>query len=100
MPIAQCYSLYHLHSRENPSRPASWRAIYGIIAVDETDQRLKLLHGARQPLNVINLVVENLRNVLLPDLPEEKSAYLLRKLDRIEQQVERLGDLLNQKQAD
>lgn len=68
--------------------------------MDETDQRLKLLHSVRQPLNVINLVVENLRNVLLPDLPEEKSAYLLRKLDRIEQQVERLGELFNQQQAD
>ena len=69
------------------------------MAVDDTDQRLKLLHSARQPLNVINLVVENLRNVLLPDLPEEKAAYLLRKLDRIEQQVERLGDILNQEQV-
>ncbi|WP_197274484.1 hypothetical protein [Novosphingobium sp. AAP83] len=60
---------------------------------------MKLLHSSRQPLNVINLVVENLRNVLLPDLPAEKAAYLLRKLDRIEQQVERLGDILNQEQV-
>lgn len=69
------------------------------MVLEQTDQRLKLLHSSRQPLNVINLVVENLRNVLLPDLPEEKAAYLLRKLDRIEQQVERLGDILNQEQV-
>ena len=69
------------------------------MAVDDTDQRSKLLHSARQPLNVINLVVENLRNVLLPDLPEEKSAYLVRKLSRIEQQVERVGEILSEDQV-
>ena len=67
--------------------------------MDGINQRLGLSHEARQPLNVIILVVENLRNVLLPDLSEEKTDYLLRKLLRIEQQIDRLRDILNEERS-
>lgn len=52
-------------------------------------------HDLRQPLNVINLAVANLRARLVPKLEADDAGYLAEKLDRIEQQVLRATDLLD-----
>lgn len=55
----------------------------------------KKSHDLRQPLNVINLAVANLRARLVPRLDGDDGRYLVEKLDRIEQQVLRATDLLD-----
>lgn len=49
----------------------------------------RLLHEIRQPLNVMRLATTNIRNRIGPVLSGEESEYLIRKLERIEQQIER-----------
>lgn len=61
---------------------------------DDTNPAKKS-HDLRQPLNVINLAVANLRARLVPRLGREDGSYLTEKLDRIEQQVVRATDLLD-----
>lgn len=60
---------------------------------DDTNPSKKS-HDLRQPLNVINLAVANLRARLVPKLDADDRIYLTEKLDRIEQQVLRATDLL------
>lgn len=54
------------------------------------------LHELRQPLNVIGLATGNLRSALCPGLGQEQSAYLIAKLDRIDEQVTRVSQLADQ----
>jgi|GEM_PF-2045012 len=51
------------------------------------------LHELRQPLNVIRLATGNLRTALGPQLDSAAAAYLLAKLDRIDQQIDRANAL-------
>lgn len=53
-------------------------------------------HDLRQQLNVINLAVANLRARLGPSLGTEDHAYFMQKLNRIEQQVSRAAEILDQ----
>jgi phosphoglycerate-specific signal transduction histidine kinase len=62
--------------------------------VEPEDRNRRLVHEVSQPLNVINLAVANLRNVLGEGLSPEQSVYLGRKLDRIDQQTERVRAIL------
>lgn len=62
--------------------------------MEPEDQNHRLIHEVSQPLNVISLAVANLRNVLGEVLSPEQSGYLGRKLDRIEQQTERVRAIL------
>jgi signal transduction histidine kinase len=51
------------------------------------------LHELRQPLNVIRLATGNLRTALGPQLDASAAAYLLAKLERIDQQIDRANAL-------
>ncbi|MFP5395480.1 MAG: hypothetical protein ACLGHF_04895 [Alphaproteobacteria bacterium] len=53
-------------------------------------------HDLRQKLNVISLAVANLRARLAPSLCPEDRCYLVQKLDRIEQQVLRAAEILDE----
>jgi signal transduction histidine kinase len=58
----------------------------------EVEARL-LLHEIRQPLNVMRLATTNIRNRIGPVLSGEDGEYLARKLERIEQQIERTAQI-------
>jgi hypothetical protein len=64
------------------------------VAVESANRNRRLIHEVSQPLNVISLAVANLRNVLGEGLSPEQFAYLGRKLDRIDQQTERVRAIL------
>lgn len=49
----------------------------------------KFVHELSQPLNVISVATANLRNALSGKLPDDMQDYLLRKLARIDEQIER-----------
>lgn len=51
-------------------------------------------HDLRQPLNIIRLAAGNVRNRIVPLLPEQDARYLMEKLDRIERQVDRAAELV------
>jgi len=55
----------------------------------------KLMHDMRQPLSTIRVNGANIRIRCTPALDDEKAAYLQGKLERIEQQVERMAVLLD-----
>ena len=61
----------------------------------ERDAAGKRTHDLRQPLNVISLAVANLRARLASSLGPDDRAYLIEKLDRIEQQVVRAAEILD-----
>lgn len=63
--------------------------------IQEPDPRRgSIAHDLRQPLNVIALAVGNVRARLVPALDESDAAYLSSKLDRIEEQVARMTELI------
>lgn len=62
--------------------------------VEEDPKSVPLAHDLRQPMNIIRLACGNLRVRLLPELDPDIAAYLEQKLDRIEQQVERMNGLI------
>lgn len=64
--------------------------------MNEPSNSARKSHDLRQPLNVISLAVANLRARLGSRLAAEDAAYLNEKLDRIEQQVARTVELLDQ----
>jgi signal transduction histidine kinase len=64
------------------------------VAVEPENRKRRLIHEVSQPLNVISLAVANLRNVLGEGLSPEQLVYLDRKLDRIDQQAERVRAIL------
>lgn len=67
------------------------------MSQEEADAALaQLMHDLRQPLNVIRLTGGNIRSRLLPLLDEEAGAYLIAKLDRIEDQTQRAARLVDQ----
>ncbi|KUR71145.1 hypothetical protein AQZ52_10765 [Novosphingobium fuchskuhlense] len=63
------------------------------MADDVTTKVQECLHELRQPLNVIGLATGNLRSALCPGLNAEQAAYLMAKLDRIDEQIARVGTL-------
>lgn len=65
------------------------------LAVSGEELR-RLLHDLKQPLNIIRLANGNVRHRVVPTLADEDAAYLSAKLDRIEEQVQRAADLVEQ----
>lgn len=63
---------------------------------DETPESGQILHDLRQPLNVIRLTGGNIRSRIVPQLDEASAAYLVAKLDRIEEQTQRAAQLIEQ----
>lgn len=62
-------------------------------------QNSDLVHKLRQPLNIISLTAANMR-IRLQGKPEgEDQAYLMGKLERIEQQLERARMTLEEFEA-
>ncbi len=57
-------------------------------------RRGSIAHDLRQPLNVIALAVGNVRARIVPGLGEAEAGYLEGKLGRIEEQVARMTELL------
>lgn len=82
-----------LHFGCNCAMPSGLRGSW-VTSVKEQDAKRSLIHEVSQPLNVINLAVANLRNVLGDALQGDALDYLGRKLDRIEQQTERVRTIL------
>lgn len=60
----------------------------------------KLVHELSQPLNVISVATANLRNALSGKLPDDLQDYLLRKLARIDEQIERAQDVVDRYRKD
>ncbi len=56
----------------------------------------QLLHDMSQPLSTISLTATNIRNRCSSDLELDKAAYLQTKLERIEQQVQRIAALMDE----
>ena len=54
------------------------------------------LHDLQQPLNVIRLASGNIRARLVPQLLEEEANYLNEKLDRIDNQVLRAANQIEE----
>ncbi|MDT9013242.1 hypothetical protein RQP55_07355 [Novosphingobium sp. APW14] len=52
-------------------------------------------HNLRQPLNVISLTIANFRLRIEPKLDEVDAAYVNRKLERIEGELQRLAKMLD-----
>jgi nitrogen fixation/metabolism regulation signal transduction histidine kinase len=67
------------------------------VGMTQAIEKKKFIHDLRQPLNVINLAVSNLRVRLSDRLTERDQAYLEVKLARIEQQVVRITEMLSGK---
>lgn len=57
------------------------------------------LHNLQQPLNVIRLASGNIRARLVPQLLEEEANYLNEKLDRIDNQVLRAANQIEELRA-
>lgn len=64
------------------------------MVATKSDENLS--HEIRQPLNIISLAVANLRARIAPLLSDDDARYLEEKLARIERQVERSSELLDQ----
>lgn len=64
--------------------------------MDFSSERTPQHHNLRQPLNVISLTMANFRLRLEPKLDEVDAAYLNRKLERIEGELQRLAKMLDE----
>lgn len=53
-------------------------------------------HNVRQPLNVISLSIASFRLRIEPKLEEVDAAYMNRKLERIEGELQRLAKMLDE----
>ena len=62
---------------------------------DGAKARGAIFHDMRQPLNIIRLAIDNVRTRILPALGDEDAAYLASKLERIERQIERSSELVD-----
>lgn len=53
-------------------------------------------HNLRQPLNVISLTIANFKLRIEPKLDEVDAAYVNRKIERIEGELQRMAKLLDE----
>lgn len=66
---------------------------------NKLDPVRKALHDVKQPLNVIRLTSANIRARLGSALDAEEAQYLCGKLDRIDEQVQRSSQQIEQLMA-
>lgn len=64
--------------------------------MDSDVQKVPQRHNLRQPLNVISLTIANFRLRIEPKLDELDAAYVNRKLERIEGELQRMAKLLDE----
>lgn len=64
--------------------------------MEPSQSRTPQHHNLRQPLNVISLTIANFRLRIEPKLDEVDAAYLNRKLERIEGELNRLAKMLDE----
>lgn len=62
---------------------------------DTTEEQAKLLHEIMQPLNIIRLSCSNIRTRVSKN-PGNQSDYIFQKMERIEEQVLRATQLLQE----
>jgi nitrogen fixation/metabolism regulation signal transduction histidine kinase len=68
--------------------------------MDNSENGGSKLHQLMQPLNIIRLSCGNIRVRIAKALDEENAEYLNAKLDRIEEQVTRLNQLLQDQKTE
>ena len=64
--------------------------------MDSDVRKVPQRHNLRQPLNVISLTIANFRLRIEPKLDELDAAYVNRKLERIEGELQRMAKLLDE----
>lgn len=64
--------------------------------MDSDARKVPQRHNLRQPLNVISLTIANFRLRIEPKLDELDAAYVNRKLERIEGELQRMAKLLDE----
>ncbi|MCZ8171611.1 MAG: hypothetical protein O9272_07715 [Brevundimonas sp.] len=98
---------WKFHDITAPSRVkilTTWTAIQRRCGqsgtVEQSMDKPRIAHDLRQPLNVIRLTVANMRARLAHSLPQADLIYLETKLQRIEEQADRLAQALKLAEED